>query len=227
MISNRDGRLRAFVADFGLTDKSGGTPRFMAPEGLDKDSRIVGKTDLYSFAITVLLTMFSAELAIKLLFFPIAENLEIFVSSLSRFPLLCCILKSLRSDPKTRIDFDSWSIIIAQMKNYDENLLMTRISSKTLLEKGVDLSILNRTVKDEAGFYFYILDHFGFDISSSKVTENEAYKMSKALSNEENDSLTHSKRHHGTVSDGQLLLSNYSIYYFFNFYALYKLFSHS
>ena len=62
------------MGDFGLTGKSGGTPIFMAPEGLDKDSRVVGKTDLYSFAIMVLFLMFPAELAIKFLFLPIEEN---------------------------------------------------------------------------------------------------------------------------------------------------------
>ena len=92
LVSNRDGRLRAFVGDFGLTGKSGGTPIFMAPEGFDKDSRIIGKTDLYSFAITVLFLMFPTELAIKLLFLPIAnwEQSE----TLSRFPLLFWIKNS-------------------------------------------------------------------------------------------------------------------------------------
>ena len=199
LVSKRDSRLRAFIGDFGLTGKSGGTPRFMAPEGLDKNSRIVGKTDLYSFAVTVLFTIFSGDLAIKLLFFPIAENLETFLKSLSRFPLLRCILESLRSDPEARVDFDSWSIMIDKMKNYDENLLMTKISSKTLLENRVHLDILNQTVEKEAGLYYYILDHFGYEISSSKVNENEAYKLSKAISD---DSMPHSKRNHGTVSDG-------------------------
>ena len=172
----------------------------MAPEGLDKDSRIVEKSDLYSFAITVLFTMFSGDLAIKLLFFPIAENMETFIKSLSRFPLLRCISESLRSDPEARVDFDSWSIAINEMrKNFDKNLLMTKINSQTLLENRVHLDILNQTVEKEAGLYFYILDHFGYEISSSKVNENEAYKLSKAISD---DSMPHSKRHLGTVSDG-------------------------
>ena len=200
LVSKRDGRLRAFVGDFGLTGKSGGTPRFMAPEGLDKDSRIVGKTDLYSFAVTVLFTMFSADLAIKLLFFPIVDNLETFVKSLSRLSLLRCILESLRSDPKARIDFDSWSIAINEMmKDFNKNLLMKKINSQALLEEGVHLDILNQTVEKEAGLYYYILDHFGYEISSSKVNENEAYKLSKAISD---DSMPYSKRYHGRVSDG-------------------------
>ena len=62
------------MGDFGLTGKSGGTPIFMAPEGLSKDSRIIGKTDFYSFGVMVLFLMFPAELGIKLLFFPIFGN---------------------------------------------------------------------------------------------------------------------------------------------------------
>ena len=199
LISKRDGRLRAFVGDFGLTGKSGGTPRFMAPEGLDKNSRIVGKTDLYSFAVTVLFTMFSGDLAIKLLFFPIAKMRKAFVKSLPRFPLLRCIKESLRSDPITRVDFDSWSTMIDDMRTFDTKLLMTKINSQTLLENRVHLDILNQTVEKEGGLYFYILEHFGHEISSSKVNENEAYKLSKAISD---TSMPHSKRHHGTVSDG-------------------------
>ena len=183
----------------------------MAPEGLDKNSRIVEKTDLYSFAVTVLFTMFSADLAIKLLFFPIAENSEIYVKSLCRFPLLQCILRSLRSDPKTRVGSNIWSIAIDEMKNFDTNLLKEKFSSEALFEKGVDLDLLNQNVEREAVLYFYILDHFGLEISSSKVNENEAYKMSKAISYEKNDSMPHSRRHHGTVSDGELIHISYTL----------------
>ena len=115
LVSQRDGRLRAFLGDFGLTGKSGGTPIFMAPEGLDKDSRIIGKTDLYSFGVTVLLLMLPFDLAIKLLFIPIAENLESLNETFSRFPLLRCICKSLRSDPKKRIDFKSWKNVLQNL----------------------------------------------------------------------------------------------------------------
>ena len=75
LVSNRGGRLRAFVADFGLTGKSGGTPIFMAPEALNTDTRVLGKTDLYSFAATVLFLMFPTDFALKLLFYVILENL--------------------------------------------------------------------------------------------------------------------------------------------------------
>ena len=84
----------------------------MAPEGLDKDFRVVGKTDLYSFAVTVLFLMFPSELAIKLLFLPIEQNLECLKLSLSRFPLLLWIITSILPDPEKRIDFDSWNVLI-------------------------------------------------------------------------------------------------------------------
>ena len=80
------------MGDFGLTGKSGGTPMFMAPEGLDKESRIVGKTDLYSYAVTVLFLMFPAELVIKLLFIPLENWTK--SETLSRFPLLLWIINS-------------------------------------------------------------------------------------------------------------------------------------
>ena len=52
------------------------------------------------------------DLAIKLLFIPIGENLEILNECLSRFQLIPYIFQSLRSDPKKRIDFDSWKNVL-------------------------------------------------------------------------------------------------------------------
>ena len=203
LVSNRDGRLRAFVADFGLTGKSGGTPIFMAPEGLNTDSRIKVKTDLYSFAIMVLFLMFPAELAIKLLFLPIEENWEEFNESLSEFPLLLWIFESLLPDPLERVDFDSWKVIIQEMKNFDKNLLKNRINCEILQQNGVDLSHLNKALEKDGGLYFYILDYFGYDIRSSQVNENEAYKMSTAISQIQKLSFLQSKPEMGKISKGR------------------------
>ena len=182
LVSQRDGRLRAFLGDFGLTGKSGGTPIFMAPEGLDKDSRTIGKTDLYSFAITVLFLMHPFDYAIKLLFIPVVEDLEILRQSLFRSPLVCCIFKSLRSYPKTRIDFDSW-------KNVLRNLIR-------------ELDPFNKAVEKEAGINFYIQDFFGSDTNSSQLNENRAYELSSAISQLQNFSLLQSNVHLGTMSKG-------------------------
>ena len=200
MVSNRDSHLRAAVGDFGLTGKSGGTSIFMAPEGLSKNSRIVGKTDLYSFAIMILFLMFPAELAIKLLFLPVDGKWEEFNESLSEFPLLLCIFKSLLPDPIERVDFDSWKVIIQGMKNFDKNWLTGRIKKEILEKNSVDLSPLIGVLEKESGIYFYILDYFGNDIRSSQVNENEAYNMSTAISQIQNLSLLQSKI--GMISKG-------------------------
>ena len=156
----------------------------MAPEGLNTDSRIVVKTDLYSFAVMVLFLMFPAELAIKLLFFPIPGNLDIweFRQSLDRFPLIHWIFNCLRSDPKKRADFDSWKNVVANLKNIDENLLASKISSEILADERVAQSMLQKAVDEESGFYFFILEHFGYDIRSSQVNENDFYYLSTAIS---------------------------------------------
>ena len=202
MVSNRDNRLRAFVGDFGLTEKSGGTSIFMAPEGLSKNARIIEKTDIYSFAVTVLFLIFPAELVIKLLFLPITENWEKFQYSLSDFPLLLWILSSLYSNPEARADFDSWKVIIQEIKTFDKKWLTGRMSSEILEENGFDLTPLSDVVVKESGIYFYILDYFGNDIRPSQVNENDAYKMSTAISRVQNLSLLQSKVELGLISKG-------------------------
>ena len=205
LVSNRDFRLRAFLGDFGLTEKSGGTPIFMAPEGLSKNARIVGKTDMYSFAVTVLFLMFPADLAMKLLFLPITENWEKCQNSLSDFPLLLWILNSLCSNPEGRADFDSWKVIIEEIKTFDKIWLAGRIKSEILEENGVDLSPLSDVFENEGGVYFYILDNFRHDIRSSQVNQNDAYKMSTAISQIQNLSLLKSKVELGLISKGKFV----------------------
>ena len=199
LVSKRDGRLRAFVGDFGLTGKSGGTPIYMAPEGFNKDSRMVEKTDLYSFAVMVLFLMFPAELAIKLLFLPIEENWEELTENLSRFPLLLSIIKSLVPDPDDRPDFESWKDMISKMKTFDEDWLRKRINSEILERNGVEFGHLNKALEKEGGLYFYILDYYGYDIRSSQVNENEWYNLSTAKSQMEKLSLPQSNAEGGEI----------------------------
>jgi len=171
LISKRDGSLRAFVGDFGLTGKSGGTSIFMAPEGLDESFRVVGKTDLYSFAITVLFLMFSEDLVLELLFLPISEYLEIFRRSLFLFQLLDLIFKSLRCDPTKRVSLRSWRNFLKNMKNLDGNMLIKKISPQNLKTKGIILKPLIKARRNESGF---VMD-------CNEVNKN-AWKMSTAIS---------------------------------------------
>ena len=43
-------------------------------------------------------------------------------------------------------------------------------------------STLQKAVDEESGFYFFILEHFGYDIRSSQVNENDFYYLSTAIS---------------------------------------------
>ena len=192
------------MGDFGLTGKSGGTPIFMAPEGLNKDSRIIGKTDLYSFAVTVLFLIFKADLALKILFLPIAENLVCLKLSLSRFPLLLWIITSILTDPEKRLDFESWKVLFQKMKGVKNNWFENKMTTESLEQIGVNLDPLNKSLQKEGALYFYILENFGYDsiIRSSRVNDNNAFKMSTAKSQVQKLSLLQSKAEIGMISKG-------------------------
>ena len=175
----------------------------MAPEGLDKDSRVIEKTDLYSFAVMVLFLMFPAELAITLLFLPIDENWEELNQRLAGFSLILRIFKSLLTNPRERVDFDSWKVIIQEMKNFDKNWLISHINCEILEQNGLDLGHLNKALEKEGGLYFYILDYFEYDIRSSQVNENEAYKMSTANSQMQKLSMFQSNVEIQKISQGR------------------------
>ena len=206
LVSNRDGRLRAFVGDFGLTTKSGGTPIFMAPEGLNKDFRIVGKTDLYSFAVTVLFLMLPIDFALKLLFIPIGNNRDSLVEILSRFPLLFRIFVSLSSDPEERPDIASFNDLIGEIRKFDENWLKSKITTEILEENGIDLQLFTKGCENEGVLYFFILDYFGYDVRSSRVNENEAYEISTTISQIGNLSSLQSKAQFTPISKGYFLI---------------------
>ena len=189
------------MGDFGLTGKSGGTPLFMAPEGLDKDSRVVVKTDLYSFSMTVLFLLLPVDLALKLLFIPIEENWDVFHENLSRFPLLLWIYINSSSDPEARPDFASLNLLIEELRKFEQKWLRNKITYEILSKNNVDLKPLSEALENNGLFYF-IREHFGADTRSSRVNENEAYEMSTAMSKIQNLSLLESKAELGLISKG-------------------------
>ena len=189
------------MGDFGLTGKSGGTSIFMAPEGFDKDSRVVVKTDLYSFSMTVLFLLLPVELALKLLFLPIEENWDVFHENLSRFPLLFWVYINLSCNPEARPDFATLNEMIEEIRKLEENWLRNKVNSEILAENDVDLKPLNEAIENNGLFYF-IREHFGSYIRSSRVNENEAYEMSTAISKIQNLSLLESKVELGLISKG-------------------------
>ena len=162
------------------------------------------KTDLYSFAVTVLFLMFPTDLAIKLLFLPVAAKLEKFNEN---FSLMDCIYKSFLSDAQERFDFGSWKIMIEKIKSYDATWLVDQISIDLLKNRGFDMGPLNKALEKEGGLYFYILEHFGYDIRSSQVNKNEAYNLSTAISQIQNLSFAQSKIKIDILSSGKFLNS--------------------
>ena len=178
----------------------------MAPEGLNKNLRIVGKTDLYSFAVTVLLLMFPIDFALKLLFIPIGKNREALVEILSRFPLLFWIYVCLSSNPEARPDLQNLNDLIEEIRKFDENCLKSKITTEILEENGIDLQLFNKELENEGAFYFFILDHFEYDVKSSRVNENEAHKVSTAISRIGNLSLLQSKAQCTPISKGYFFI---------------------
>lgn len=65
---DENGKLSVRVADFGLSGFSGGTPLYNPPEALTKS--VPFASDIYSLGITILFTLFEAELAFKLYLMP-------------------------------------------------------------------------------------------------------------------------------------------------------------
>ena len=206
LVSHRDGRLRAFVGDFGLTNKSGGTPIFMAPEGLRNESRVGGKTDLYCFAITTLFLLFRTDLGLKLLFLPVSEGLDRLRDSLPEFPLLELIFRTLNSDPEKRVNFDIWQEMLSLIENFEESWLTGKISSEILENCGVDLEPLNSAEERETVMVYYMAYAFDEDILQdiglSLVNEKEAWKMSKAVSHFRNLSLKTLNKSSNLLSKG-------------------------
>ena len=68
------------------------------------------------------------------------------------------------------------------MKDFDENMLMKKITSGNLEGKGVVFDQINKALENEGVFYYFVLDFFGYEWDSSKVNKNEAWKMSAAIS---------------------------------------------
>ena len=203
LVSSRKGRLRAFIGDFGLTNKSGGTPIFMAPEGLRKESRVVAKTDLYSFAITTLFLLFRTDFAFKLLFLPVSQGVEKFRKTLHKFSLLNLIFDTLNLDSGKRIDFDQWK---EMLESSEESWFTTKISSEILEDHGVDLEPFTFAEEREMGMVYYMAQYFHLgslkERGSSLVNESEAWKMSEAVSHFQNLSLEALNRTSNLLSRG-------------------------
>ena len=112
------------------------------------------------------------------------------------------IIDSLFPTATKRADFYQWKFLIEKMKSFDESWFTNRITTGILQNSGVDLGPLNDSLEKEGGLYFFILEKFGFDITSSQVNKNEAYKISTAISHMQKLSLLESKLQRDIISEG-------------------------
>ena len=87
-----------------------------------------------------------------------------------------------------------WSIVL--------KMLLGKITQENLANRGVFLDVLDKAVEKEGGFYYYILEFFGYEMDSSKVNKNEAWKMSAAISHMQNISSVYFEQKIGILSRG-------------------------
>ena len=118
------------------------------------------------------------------------------------------IIDSLFPTASKRADFDQWKFLIEKMKSFDESWFTNRITTEILQNSGVDLGPLNDSLEKEGGLYFFILEKFGFDITSSQVNKNEAYQLSTAISHMQKLSFLESTRQRDMISEGFLEIYN-------------------
>ena len=119
------------------------------------------------------------------------------------------IVDSLLPAASKRADFDDWKFIIEEMKSFDPSLFTNRITPEILQNSGVDLGHLEDLIEgSEGGLYFFILDKFGFDITTSQVNKNVYYNLSTAISHMQKLSTLESKRQRDLISEGILKLYN-------------------
>ena len=87
--------------------------------------------------------------------------------------------------------------------------MTNRITTEILQNSGVDLGHLDDLIERSAGgLYFFILEKFGFDITTSQVNENKAYKLSTAISHMQKISTLETERQRDLISEGILKLYN-------------------
>ena len=94
--------IQIVISDFSFANgRFGGTPMFMAPEGLT--NRVLEKTDIYSFGITILLLRYGPDVIIGGLFESVmSENLELIRNIFMSKPTISLVSQMIQYDPVSR-----------------------------------------------------------------------------------------------------------------------------
>ena len=114
------------VADFGLAkpDIFGLTPGYCSPEQLNKNGSEIEKSDLYSFGITIISTIFPKETGMGLLFVS-AELIDSDdFDEFGKNELIQIFRKMLKFDPKDRTNFQD---VISKLENVENPAVVINI----------------------------------------------------------------------------------------------------
>ena len=149
-------RPTALLADFGLSKPGvrGLTPGFCAPEQLKKNQLVVGKTDIYAFGVTIIISLFKGEskkygndIGLALLFMPVTEIPPDLVKSLKQNKIVKLVREMVRYEPDSR---PSFGMVRDQLEALDESetavQLPVNLDIEELGQTMAQLSIVDRSV---------------------------------------------------------------------------------
>jgi len=86
----------AVISDFGLVKSEGVTPLYCAPERFKKDGTVLGKTDIYSFGVSILNCFFVKDIAITILTGTVKSIPTQIVNQLRQNPILKLVKTMIR-----------------------------------------------------------------------------------------------------------------------------------
>ena len=92
----------AKLTGFGLMKHDGVTPGFCAPEQLVTDGTVIGKTDVYGFGITTMVTLFEENDAINILFGVTKSIPHAEIENAQSDPVLTLVASMIQFDPSAR-----------------------------------------------------------------------------------------------------------------------------
>ena len=92
----------AVITDFGLVKTEGLTPLFSAPERFEKDGTVIGKTDTYSFGVTILNSFLQSKLAMLTMLGTTKSVPDDVVQILRNHPIIKLVQDMINTDPAKR-----------------------------------------------------------------------------------------------------------------------------
>ena len=133
---DQNGKWVAVLTDHAIFEK-GGTPIFMAPEGLCGQT---SKSDIYSLGVTILFNVLEIPFALELLYFPLKSKKLEAANFLNSIPVLKLITAMIDVNPENRPSFDE---MIKILKNLSKNYNGSRIG-----KAGLNTDFLNEFLND-------------------------------------------------------------------------------